>query len=92
MPSARTTLDASGTPENLDWTRAVPEGDAGSSPWIEIAFGPDSAVSLRETSDPDTVNSTTRKKWDAFVLGARTGDFDHFLIGDSPCRQLVPLT
>jgi hypothetical protein len=62
-------------PTDLAWTRAAPEGPG---PWIEVAFGPDDLVHLRETSDPENVVTTTRKKWDAFVLGVRAGEFDHF--------------
>ncbi|WP_406304214.1 DUF397 domain-containing protein [Streptomyces sp. NBC_00885] len=63
---------------DLDWTRAAPEGADGPGPWIEVAFGPDDLVRLRETSDPENVVTTTRQKWDAFVLGVRAGEFDHF--------------
>ncbi|WP_405599476.1 DUF397 domain-containing protein [Streptomyces sp. NBC_01410] len=65
-------------PTDLDWTRAAPEGAKGPGPWIEVAFGPGDLVHLRETSDPGNVVTTTRKKWDAFVLGVRAGEFDHF--------------
>ncbi|MYY85383.1 MULTISPECIES: DUF397 domain-containing protein [unclassified Streptomyces] len=69
-------------PTDLDWTRAAPEDAEGPGPWIEIAFGADGdAVYLRETSDPDNVVTTTRKKWDAFVLGVQAGEFDHFVEG-----------
>ncbi|MEU1329834.1 maleylpyruvate isomerase N-terminal domain-containing protein [Streptomyces sp. NPDC005865] len=76
-------------PAGLDWTRAAPEDEQGPGPWIEIAFGTDSgepgadpdAVYLRETGDPDNVVTTTRKKWDAFVLGVQAGEFDHFVNG-----------
>ncbi|MEU6820638.1 DUF397 domain-containing protein [Streptomyces atriruber] len=71
-------------PADLDWTRAAPEDEQGPGPWIEIAFGTDAdadAVYLRETSDPDNIVTTTRKKWDAFVLGVQAGEFDHFVEG-----------
>ncbi|MFF1376363.1 DUF397 domain-containing protein [Streptomyces sp. NPDC058308] len=68
-------------PTDLDWIRAAPEDEPGPGPWIEIAFGEDDAVYLRETSDPDNVVTTTRKKWDAFVLGVQAGEFDHFVEG-----------
>jgi hypothetical protein len=70
--------DTPANPADLDWTRAAPEGAEGPGPWIEVAFGPDDRVHLRETSDPDNVVTTTRKKWDAFVLGVQAGEFDHF--------------
>ncbi|MFE0174391.1 DUF397 domain-containing protein [Streptomyces sp. NPDC059002] len=69
------------TPAHLDWIRAAPDDEEGPGPWIEIAFGEGDAVHLRETSDPDTVVTTTQKKWDAFVLGVQAGEFDHFVEG-----------
>ncbi|MGW6025119.1 DUF397 domain-containing protein [Streptomyces sp. NPDC055214] len=68
-------------PPDLDWVRAAPEGEEGPGPWIEIAYGMEDAVYLRETSDPENVVTTTRKKWDAFVLGVQAGEFDHFVEG-----------
>ncbi|GAA2320453.1 DUF397 domain-containing protein [Streptomyces kunmingensis] len=70
-----------GIPIDLTWTRAAPEGAEGPGPWIEIAFGPGDLVYLRETSARATVVTTTRKKWDAFVLGVQAGEFDHFVAG-----------
>ncbi|MFF3489305.1 DUF397 domain-containing protein [Streptomyces sp. NPDC002701] len=66
-------------PPDLDWTRAAPEDAEGPGPWIELAFGDDELVYIRETSAPETVVTTTRKKWDAFVLGVQAGEFDHFV-------------
>ncbi|MGH4029402.1 DUF397 domain-containing protein [Actinomycetota bacterium Odt1-20B] len=63
------------------------EGDTGPGPRIEITFGKsegtgdDDPVHLRETSAPENLVTTTRKKWDAFVLGVRAGEFDHFVEG-----------
>lgn len=62
----------------LTWIRAAPDDETGPGPWIEIAFGPDDLVYLRETSDPENVVTTTRTKWDAFAMGVRAGEFDHF--------------
>ncbi|MFD3558965.1 DUF397 domain-containing protein [Streptomyces sp. NPDC058686] len=73
--------DGNQPPAQLDWTRAAPEDAEGPGPWIEIAFGDGDLVHLRETSAPDTVVTTTRKKWDAFVLGVQAGEFDHFVEG-----------
>ncbi|WP_371670502.1 DUF397 domain-containing protein [Streptomyces sp. NBC_00289] len=70
---------------DLEWTRAAPPDATGPGPWIEIAFGEgedgDAPVYLRETSAPDTVVTTNRRKWDAFVLGVQAGEFDHFVEG-----------
>lgn len=75
-------------PPDLDWIRAAPEGETGPGPWIELAFGtgngeddPEAPVYIRETSDPDNVVTTNRRKWDAFVLGVQAGEFDHFVEG-----------
>ncbi|WP_406421139.1 DUF397 domain-containing protein [Streptomyces sp. NBC_00873] len=65
-------------PTDLTWVRAAPEGEDGPGPWIEIAFGPDGLVRLRETSDPSNIVTTTRTKWEAFTKGVVAGEFDHF--------------
>jgi hypothetical protein len=65
-------------PADLTWVRAAPEGEDGPGPWIEIAFGPDGLVHLRETGDPSTIVTTTRTKWEAFTKGVTAGEFDHF--------------
>ncbi|ARP71421.1 DUF397 domain-containing protein [Streptomyces pluripotens] len=57
---------------------ALRQGARGASP-IEIAFGEKGVVRLRETSTPDTVVTTDRRRWDAFVRGVRAGEFDHFV-------------
>lgn len=71
-------------PPNLTWERAAPPEATGPGPWIEIAFGEgddgDAPVYIRETSDPDNVVTTNRRKWDAFVLGVQAGEFDHFVM------------
>ncbi|MFE7650670.1 DUF397 domain-containing protein [Streptomyces phaeoluteigriseus] len=72
-------------PADLTWVRAAPPEATGPGPWIEIAFGEgddeEAPVYLRETSDPDNVVTTNRRKWDAFVLGVQAGEFDHFVEG-----------
>lgn len=65
-------------PAALTWTRAAPADAEGPGPWIEIAYGGGDLVHLRETSDPGTVVTTTRTKWEAFTQGVRAGEFDHF--------------
>jgi hypothetical protein len=66
----------------LVWHKAVlPEDEAAAPPdqeWIEIAFGPDGTVYIRETGHPEIVAKTTAEKWDAFVKGVKAGEFDHF--------------
>jgi len=72
-------------PPDLTWERAAPPDATGPGPWIEIAFGAgddgEAPVYIRETSDPDNVVTTNRRKWDVFVLGVQAGEFDHFVEG-----------
>ncbi|MER6614719.1 DUF397 domain-containing protein [Streptomyces xantholiticus] len=42
------------------------------SPYIDVAHAPDGLVRV------GGVVTTTHEKWDAFVLGVRAGEFDHF--------------
>ncbi|MFE0422792.1 DUF397 domain-containing protein [Streptomyces sp. NPDC058953] len=43
---------------------------------VEIAHLPGGAVAMRSSLDPDTVLRYTAAEWEAFVLGARDGEFD----------------
>lgn len=43
---------------------------------VEIAYLPGGGVGMRNSSDPDTVLRFTAAEWEAFVLGARDGEFD----------------
>ncbi|MGW0694761.1 DUF397 domain-containing protein [Streptomyces sp. NBC_01579] len=70
-------------PAELTWVRAAPEGEEGPGPWIELAFGLDGLVHLRETSDPTNIVTTTRTKWEAFTKGVVAGEFDHFAALDN---------
>ena len=71
------------TPTELAWVRAAPVSEEGPGPWIELAFGPDGLVHLRETSDPTNIVTTTRTKWEAFAKGVVAGEFDHFAALDN---------
>ncbi|MFE7125703.1 DUF397 domain-containing protein [Streptomyces sp. NPDC057617] len=54
-------------------------GAPGTSPdeeRVEIAYLPEGAVAMRSSLDPETVLRYTKAEWDAFVLGARDGEFD----------------
>jgi hypothetical protein len=57
-------------------TRALK--DDTTSPWIKITHGPGDRVRLHAAGDGGRVVTTTRAKWDAFALGVRAGEFDHF--------------
>ncbi|MFH8347005.1 DUF397 domain-containing protein [Streptomyces sp. NPDC018045] len=63
-------------PANLTWQKAT--DDASTPEYIEVAFGGDDNVYLRTNTEPDNIVATTRTKWDAFVLGVKAGEFDHF--------------
>ncbi|MEU7161711.1 DUF397 domain-containing protein [Streptomyces chrestomyceticus] len=63
--------------ENLTWQKAT--DDESAPEYIEVAFGDDGNVYLRTNTEPDNVVVTTRVKWDAFVLGVKAGEFDHFV-------------
>ncbi|MEU9139110.1 DUF397 domain-containing protein [Streptomyces sp. NPDC048404] len=77
-------------PADLDWVRAAPPDATGPGPWIELAFSEDDLVYIRETGDPENVVTTTRRKWDAFVLGVQAGEFDHFVEGLEDERPPAP--
>ncbi|WP_405723866.1 DUF397 domain-containing protein [Streptomyces sp. NBC_01537] len=63
----------------LEWRRSSFSGDdASAGESIEIAFGDDGLIHIRETGDPENVATTTQAKWDAFVRGVKAGEFDHF--------------
>ncbi|GAA2817106.1 MULTISPECIES: DUF397 domain-containing protein [Streptomyces] len=63
-------LDISG----VEW-----QGAPGTSPdeeRVEIAYLPGGGVAMRSSLDKETVLRYTKAEWDAFVLGARDGEFD----------------
>ncbi|MEU8622736.1 DUF397 domain-containing protein [Streptomyces sp. NPDC048623] len=63
-------LDISG----VEW-----QGAPGTSPdeeRVEIAHLPGGAIAMRSSLDHDTVLRYTKAEWDAFVLGAKDGEFD----------------
>lgn len=62
---------------------------------IQVTFTPrgdaDAPVRVHDTAAPTTVVTTDRQKWEAFVLGAKAGEFDHFAKGfnDATARQVA---
>jgi hypothetical protein len=69
-------------PDGLDWIVATPDGaPPATGSWIEVAVGAGELIHIRETSDPETVVTTTRVKWEAFTKGVMAGEFDHFVEG-----------
>ncbi|MBB0231866.1 DUF397 domain-containing protein [Streptomyces calidiresistens] len=61
----------------LDWVRAEVE-DGSDEHCFEVALD-GGWVHIRQTDDPAAIVTTTRSKWDAFVLGVRNNEFDHFV-------------
>ncbi|MET8539551.1 DUF397 domain-containing protein [Kitasatospora sp. NPDC004799] len=62
--------------DHLDWQRS--STSSGKDEWIEIASEGDK-VYIRQSNDPATVVTTTRVKFNAWVRGAKAGEFDHFV-------------
>ncbi|MDT9693422.1 DUF397 domain-containing protein [Streptomyces sp. P9(2023)] len=63
----------------LDISDVEWEGAPGTSPdeeRVEIARLPEGAVAMRSSLDRATVLRYTKAEWEAFVLGARDGEFD----------------
>lgn len=59
---------------NAEWLRA--EESEGEDEAIEIAFVGE-YIAMRNSAEPDgTVLVFTEAEWDAFVLGAKDGEFD----------------
>jgi hypothetical protein len=61
-------------PATLNWQKATDDETA--PEYIEVAFGEgdNDNVYLRTNTDPDNIVTTTRRKWDAFVLGVKAGE------------------
>lgn len=57
----------------VGWTKS--SFSNGSSACVEVR-GDDDAIYLRESDDPDMIVTTSRAKWEAFLAGAKAGEFD----------------
>ncbi|MBO1414943.1 DUF397 domain-containing protein [Streptomyces sp. FH025] len=64
--------------DHLTWQRSSFSGDGSDADVIEIASEGD-FVYIRESHNPDLVVTTTRAKLNAWILGAKDGEFDHFV-------------
>ncbi|WP_316526794.1 DUF397 domain-containing protein [Kitasatospora brasiliensis] len=62
--------------DHLVWQKSSTSSDK--DVWIEIASEGDS-VYIRQSDDPSLIVTTTRVKFRAWVLGAKAGEFDHFV-------------
>lgn len=58
---------------------------------LEVTVGDDGMICIRETEEPEVVAVTTRAKWDAFVMGVKAGEFDHFVEGADPEEPAAPV-
>jgi hypothetical protein len=70
---------------NADWQRAAPPDADPDGEWVEIAFvefgGPEgdgkTYIAMRNSAHPEgPILTFTEAEWDAFVQGARDGEFD----------------
>ncbi|MFE6871259.1 DUF397 domain-containing protein [Kitasatospora sp. NPDC057692] len=57
------------------WQKSSFSGDTANC--IYLAAGPDGAIKLRESADPDTVLTITPNRLRALLLGIKAGEFDH---------------
>ncbi|MGW2373850.1 MULTISPECIES: DUF397 domain-containing protein [Kitasatospora] len=62
--------------EQLDWQRSSFSEDEAN--YLEIASEGE-FVYIRESDNPELVVTTTRVKLNAWILGAKDGEFDHFV-------------
>ncbi|MFI9329531.1 DUF397 domain-containing protein [Kitasatospora sp. NPDC052868] len=59
----------------LNWQKSSFSGERANC--VEIATDGD-LVHIRESDDPSNVVTTTKAKLDAWIRGAKAGEFDHF--------------
>jgi len=60
---------------SIEWHKASCGGDGNNC--IEIARDGD-RILMRESGKPDEIVVTTPAKLEAFILGVKAGEFDHF--------------
>jgi hypothetical protein len=62
--------------DELIWRKATLQGDSSGND-VEVAVLADGGMAVRNSSDPSgPVLTFTAGEWDAFVDGARKGEFD----------------
>ncbi|WP_329489005.1 DUF397 domain-containing protein [Kitasatospora sp. NBC_01246] len=59
-----------------DWKKASLGGEAHESLEVRTA---DDMVEIRDPDTGDIIVRTTPRKWAAFLLGVKAGEFDHFV-------------
>ncbi|MFG2173358.1 DUF397 domain-containing protein [Streptomyces niveus] len=60
----------------ITWQKSSFSGGGGEQ-CVEIATH-NGAILVRESDDPNTVTTTSRDKFAAFIAGVKAGEFDHF--------------
>ncbi|MCX2181498.1 DUF397 domain-containing protein [Streptomyces sp. SKN60] len=59
---------------DVEWQGAP--GTSADEERVEIAHLPGGGIAMRSSLDHETVLRYTKAEWDAFVLGAKDGEFD----------------
>ncbi|MEU1289291.1 DUF397 domain-containing protein [Kitasatospora sp. NPDC005856] len=62
---------------HTSWQKSSYSNAEGGNNCLELAAGPDDLCHLRESDAPDVIVTTSTAKLDAFLQGAKAGDFDH---------------
>ncbi|WP_371517437.1 DUF397 domain-containing protein [Kitasatospora sp. NBC_01300] len=63
--------------ERAAWQKSSFSGSNEGGSCVELAYGADDILHLRESDDPDVILTTTTAKLRALILGAKAGEFDH---------------
>lgn len=58
--------------DSVVWQRP---SKCGTSQCVEVAFVDGDTIQVRNSADPGVVLTYTRAEWDAFVAGAKNGEF-----------------
>ncbi|MFJ9951408.1 DUF397 domain-containing protein [Kitasatospora sp. NPDC091207] len=59
-----------------DWQKSSYSGN--SNQCLEVRTA-DDMVEIRDPDTGDIIVRTTHRKWEAFLLGVKAGEFDHFV-------------
>lgn len=62
---------------HIHWQKSSFSGGGGEN-CLEVAHRDDDIV-IRESDDPGFILTTTLERFRAFLLGAKAGEFDHFM-------------
>lgn len=63
---------------DIKWEKSRYSTDAEGSNCLEVSAGEGDEILLRESDDPAVIIRTTRAKLQAFIDGARSGQFDKY--------------